>query len=40
MEAAADGVSLDLLVHSLLVLGVTRRELARIIAPPRRRPAA
>jgi predicted XRE-type DNA-binding protein len=40
MEAGADGVSLDLLVLALLKLGVTRRELARIIAPPRRRRAA
>lgn len=40
MEAADETVSLDLLVRSLLALGVTRRELARIIARPHRRRAA
>ena len=40
MEAAEDGVSLDLLVLSLLKLGVSRRELAQMISPPRRRRVA
>jgi hypothetical protein len=35
MEAGDRSVSLDLLVRSLLALGATRRDLARIIAAPR-----
>jgi DNA-binding XRE family transcriptional regulator len=34
MEAGDPSVSLDLLVRSLLALGASARELARIIAPP------
>src|SRR6267142_2794869 len=34
MEAGDPSVSLDLLVKSLLALGASARELARIIAPP------
>jgi len=40
MEAGDRSVSVDLLVRSLLALGATRRDLARIIAPPRRGRAA
>jgi len=40
MEAGDSSVSLDLLVRSLLAVGTTRRELARIIAPPARRRVA
>ncbi|MCL4686715.1 helix-turn-helix transcriptional regulator [Myxococcota bacterium] len=36
MEAGDRTVSLDLLVRSLLVMGTTKRELARIIAEPKR----
>jgi predicted XRE-type DNA-binding protein len=32
VEAAADSVSLDLLIRSLLVLGATTADLARVIA--------
>lgn len=35
MEAGDRTVSLDLLVRSLLVMGTTKRELARIIAEPK-----
>jgi len=35
MEAGDRTVSLDLLVRSLLAMGTTKRELARIIAPRR-----
>lgn len=35
MEAGDRTVSLDLLVRSLLAIGTTKRELARIIAPRR-----
>lgn len=40
MEAGDRSVSLDLLVRSLLAIGVSRRDLARIIAPPHRGRAA
>ena len=40
MEAAELSVSIDLLVRSLLALGVSRRELGRIIATPRNERAA
>jgi DNA-binding XRE family transcriptional regulator len=36
MEAGDRTVSLDLLVRSLLVMGTTKRELARIISAPKR----
>jgi DNA-binding XRE family transcriptional regulator len=36
MEAGDRSVSLDLLVRSLFAMGTTKRELARIIAAPRR----
>jgi DNA-binding XRE family transcriptional regulator len=36
MEAGDRTVSLDLLVRSLLAMGTTKRELARIIATPKR----
>jgi ribosome-binding protein aMBF1 (putative translation factor) len=36
MEAGDRSVSLDLLVRSLFALGVSRRELAHMIAPSRR----
>jgi len=36
MEAGDRTVSLDLLVRSLLVMGTTKRELARIIPAPKR----
>lgn len=36
MEAGDRTVSLDLLVRSLLSMGTTKRELARIIAEPKR----
>jgi ribosome-binding protein aMBF1 (putative translation factor) len=32
MEAGEEGVSLDLLVRTLLVLGATRRDVGRVIA--------
>jgi hypothetical protein len=35
MEAGDPSVSLDLLVRSLLALGASKRELAKIIAPSR-----
>ena len=35
MEAGDPSVSIDLLVRSLLALGATKRELARMIAPSR-----
>ena len=40
MEAADADVSIDLLVRALLALGVTRKQLAKIIGAPVRRPAA
>jgi DNA-binding XRE family transcriptional regulator len=40
MEAGDRSVSLDLLVRSLLAVGTTRRELARIIATSTRKRAA
>ena len=36
MESGDRSVSLDLLVRSLLAMGTTKRELARIISAPRR----
>jgi len=39
MEAGDRSVSLDLLVRSLLVVGTTRKELAKIIATTRTRAA-
>ena len=36
MEAGDRTVSLDLLVRSLLAMGTTKRELARIISAPKR----
>ena len=36
MEAGDPSVSIDLLVRSLLALGASKRDVARIIAPPRR----
>lgn len=35
MEAGDPSVSIDLLVRSLLALGATQKDLARLIAPPR-----
>jgi len=40
MEAGDPSVSLDLLVRSLLTLGTSRRELARIISQPQSASAA
>ena len=40
MEAGDRSVSLDLLVRSLLTVGMTRRELAKLIATPTRDRAA
>ena len=40
IEAADPSVSLDLLVRSLIALGVTRKDLARVIASPTPRAAA
>jgi DNA-binding XRE family transcriptional regulator len=40
MEAGDRSVSLDLLVRSLLAVGMTRRELAKVIASPPRSRAA
>lgn len=40
MEAGDPSVSLDLLIRALLALGASSREIARIIAPPRRATAA
>jgi DNA-binding XRE family transcriptional regulator len=39
MEAGDPSVSLDLLVRSLIALGASSKELARIISPSRVRPA-
>ncbi|HEY1373230.1 MAG TPA: helix-turn-helix transcriptional regulator [Candidatus Binatia bacterium] len=36
MEAGDPSVSLDLLIRSLLFLGITERELSKIISTPRR----
>lgn len=40
IESSSFSVSIDVLVRSLLALGVSRRELGRIIASPRRERAA
>ena len=40
MEAGDPSVSLDLLIRTLLALGASSREIARIIAPRRRATAA
>jgi DNA-binding XRE family transcriptional regulator len=40
IEAADPSVSLDLLVRSLIALGATRKDLARVIAMPAPRTAA
>ena len=40
MEAADPEVSIDLLLRSLLALGATRKQLAKIIGEPVRRSAA
>jgi len=40
MEAGDPSVSVDLLIRALLALGASSREVARIIAPPRRATAA
>ena len=40
MEAGDPSVSLELLIRALLALGASSREVARIIAPPRRATAA
>ena len=40
MEAADPEVSIDLLLRSLLALGTTRKQLAKIIGEPARRSAA
>lgn len=40
METGDRSVSLDLLVRSLLAIGATRHEIARILAAPKRRTAA
>ena len=40
MESGDRSVTLDLLVRSLLAVGATRREIARLIASPKRRTAA
>lgn len=40
MEAADVTVSVDLLLRTLLAMGVTRRELARAIASEQKKPAA
>lgn len=40
MEAGDRSVSLDLLMRSLLAMGTTRREIAKLIAGKRRRRAA
>jgi hypothetical protein len=39
MEAGDPSVSLDLLIRSLLAMGASRRELARIISQPKPNPA-
>ena len=36
VEAADDSVSIDLLIRSLLALGATQEDLARVIAAPER----
>lgn len=36
VEAAADSVSLDLLIRSFLALGATTQELAKVIGGPKR----
>lgn len=40
MEAGDPSVSLDLLVRSLIALGASNKDLARIISPVRVRPAS
>lgn len=40
MEAADPDVSVDLLVRALAAMGVTRRDLAKVIGAPLARPAA
>jgi len=40
MEAGDRSVTIDLLVRSLLALGTTRKELASVVEPPKRRRAA
>lgn len=40
MEAGDPSVSIDLLIRSLFSLGTTKRELAQVIAAPKRRHAA
>jgi hypothetical protein len=40
MEAGDPSVSLDLLVRSLLILGISRRELSRLISARSPVPAA
>lgn len=40
MEAGDPTVSLDLLIRSLLAMGASRKDLARVIAGPRARSAA
>ena len=40
MEGADPEVSIDLLMRSLLALGMTRRELAKVIGSPAKRSAA
>ena len=40
MEAGDPSVSLDLLMQALLTMGVTRRAVAKLIAPPRESRAA
>lgn len=40
MEAGDPTVSIDLLIRSLLATGATDKDIARVIAPKRSRPAA
>jgi len=40
MEEGDPSVSLDVLIHSLISLGVTERELSQIITTPRARIAS
>ncbi len=40
IEAADPPVSIDLLARPLLALGVTRKDLAKVVAPPTPRVAA
>ena len=40
MEAADSSVSIDLLITALLTIGVTRRDLAKVIAAPKARSSA